>query len=61
MESIRLKQPEEADPASVQTRIEGAKAAMKSAVLARECAEAELSTYRELEFPQKLAACELAH
>jgi hypothetical protein len=58
LESIRLKQTEEADPTGLATRIEGAEAAMKSAVLARESAEAELSTYRELAFPQSLAACE---
>jgi hypothetical protein len=42
-------------PASQLSEVEAAKAALKGAILERECAEAELEGYREITFPQKLA------
>ncbi len=58
LESIRSNQREGSDPAVLALRVDAAKLARQSAVLARERAAEELSTYRQVTFPQTLAACE---
>ncbi len=58
LESIQSRHQDGSDSAVLAIRIEAARAAKQSTVLTRECALAELSTYREVTFPQKLAACE---